>query len=375
MSTERSTQDRAAVSRWGAARQLLNRLQLRESLTLTRQPTAPLSLIAGGQAALTTLIALPAVYLSPWPHLIGYASLGALATLFGRFAPQAERAGIVLRCALWQVFAVFSMSLLVLLGASALVQILALALACGLFFFVADAERFGPPGPLIFVFASSAAMGESSTLTQLLQATSATAIVAALAFAICWATEPFRGAVAARMALPPLPALPNDQRRYAAARIVLACAITALIADALGAMHPAWAAMGALAVMQVPRLNASMNRSLQRMAGTTVGALLVGLVLAQEPSVWPVIGLLLLLIVSTEVIIGFNYGLGQVLVTPMALLMTYLARAQTAGSSMIYERIWDTLLGASIGIVIALLFSTLADRTLLAQHHASRSRQ
>lgn len=130
--------------------------------------------------------------------------------------------------------------------------------------------------------------------------------------------------------------------------------------------------MGALAVMQAPRLNASMNRSLQRMVGTTVGALLVGLVPAQAPSAWPVIGLLLLLIVSTEVIIGFNYGLGQMLVTPMALLMTYLASQQTAGSSMIYERIWGTLLGASIGIVMAHLFSTLADRMILAQHHARR---
>lgn len=372
MSAELDVQHGAIVTRWTAARQLLTRLQLRESLSLTPQPLASLSLIAGAQTALTTLIVLPLVYLSPWPQLIGYASLGALVTLFGRFAPPAERVGIVLRCAIWQVFAVFSMSLLVWLGAPALIQILALAIACGLFFYVAESGRFGPPGPLIFVFASSAAMGESITLLELLQATSATAIVAALAFAICWFTEPFRGARAAKMVLPSLPVPPRGQRLYAAARIILASAIAALVAYALGAMYPGWAAMGALAVMQAPRLNASMNRSLQRMVGTTVGALLVGLVLAQAPSVWPVIGLLLLLIVSTEVIIGFNYGLGQMLVTPMALLMTYLASQQTAGSSMIYERIWDTLLGASIGIVMALLFSTLADRMILAQHHARR---
>lgn len=238
MSAELDVQDGAIVTRWTAARQLLNRLQLRESLSLTPQPLASLSLIAGAQTALTTLIALPLVYLSPWSELIGFASLGALASLFGRFAPPAERVGIVLRCAIWQVFAVFSMSLLVWLGAPALIQILALAVACGLFFFVAESGRFGPPGPLIFVFASSAAMGESITFVELLQATSATAIVAALALAICWFTEPFRGARAAKMALPSLPVPPRGLRLYAAARIILASAIAALIAYALGAMYP-----------------------------------------------------------------------------------------------------------------------------------------
>ena len=89
--------------------------------------------------------------------------------------------------------------------------------------------------------------------------------------------------------------------------------------------------MGAVAVMQGAHLHISINRAFQRMAGAVLGALLVWLILIQGPSAWTVIVLLVGLIVATEVVIGANYGLGQVLVAPMALLMVYLAAPDTAG--------------------------------------------
>lgn len=81
--------------------------------------------------------------------------------------------------------------------------------------------------------------------------------------------------------------------------------------------------------------------------------------------------MLALLQILTEIVIGLNYGLGQVLVTPMALLMTHLA-APAADASLAPERVADTLLGALIGIVIAVALSTLEDRRQLAHHHRSR---
>lgn len=58
------------------------------------------------------------------------------------------------------------------------------------------------------------------------------------------------------------------------------------------------------------------------------------------------------------------------LVTPMALLMTYLAAPELAGMNMVQERVVDTLIGVTVGMVLALIFSTLDDRAHLAQHHA-----
>ncbi|MHA6732422.1 FUSC family protein [Devosia sp. A369] len=59
---------------------------------------------------------------------------------------------------------------------------------------------------------------------------------------------------------------------------------------------------------------------------------------------------------------GINYAFGQVLVTPMALLMTYLGAAQAAGPEIAPERVFDTVLGAAVGIGMAVLLSTMDDR-------------
>lgn len=132
--------------------------------------------------------------------------------------------------------------------------------------------------------------------------------------------------------------------------------------------------MGALAVMQGAHLQISMHRALQRMAGTVVGALLAWLILLLVPSLWTIIAVLVGLQIATEMIIGSNYGLGQILVTPMALLMTYLANPGAADMAMVPERVIDTLLGAAIGVSAAVLLSSVEDRRALARHDATRPR-
>jgi hypothetical protein len=361
-----------ATGRADAARHLLKPHQIRESLAMAAQPSLRNSTLAGLQAALTAAIALPLTCLSPWPHLIGFASLGTLVALFGRFAPQAARGRVVLSCAMWQTLAVLVMSVAARLGAPPSIQLVLLAFACGLFFFVATTGQFGPPGALIFVFAAGAAMGQVASWHDVVERTAATAIVSALAWLICAATERFRRHATPEVPFPAEPVRPLDHHVIAAARMTLGSAIAAFAADAAGAGHPAWAAMGTVAVMQGAHLHISMNRALQRMAGNVVGAGLVWLILAQVPSPWTVIAVLIFLQITTEVIIGTNYALGQILVTPMALLMSYLAAPGVAGTTMATERVFDTLLGTSIGIVLAVICSTLDDRLYLARHHAAR---
>lgn len=360
--------DRKNISRIGATRHLLTPMQMRETVTLYPQPWIRVAFLAGVQAALAALIALPLVYISPWPHLIGFASLGTLVALFGRFAREVRRGGILLQAAFWQIFAVFTMSLAVWLGAPPALQILLLAFGCGLFFFVNTIGRFGPPGALIFVFAASASMGQGISFGQVLERTAATAAAALLAWLICLLTERFRRP---DTTLPVDLARPVRYHLLASARIMVGSAIAAFAAHALGAAHPGWAAMGTVAVMQGAHLHISMNRALQRMGGTVIGAILVGLVLMQSPSIWTVIALLTVLMIATEVVIGANYGLAQILVTPMALLMTWLA-STSADLAMVPERVLDTLLGASIGMIMAVISSTMDDRLHLARHHAER---
>lgn len=361
-----------ATRRVDAARHLLKPHQIRESLALAAQPWQRNAALAGLQAALAAAIALPLTLVSPWPHLVGFASLGTLAALFGRFAPQAGRGRIVLLCAMWLTFSVLAMSTAAWLGAPFPVQLGLLALSSGFFFFVAATGQYGPPGALIFVFAVGAAMGHVASWREVVERATATALAAGLTWAICAGTEALRQQATSEAPFPVEPVRPLDHRLIAAARITLGSAIAAFAAYAAGAAHPAWAAMGAMAVMQGTHLHISMSRALQRMAGTVVGACLVWIILAQEPSVWSVIAVLVFLQFTTELIIGANYALGQILVTPMALLMSYLAAPGAAGTAMAPERVFDTVVGAAIGIVLAVACSTLDDRIHLAHHHAAR---
>lgn len=360
------------IRRRDAARHLLHPLQLRDSLTLAGQPYWRNASLAGLQAALAAAIALPLVHLSPWSHLIGYAALGSLVALFGRFAPAGRRNRILFFSALAQVMAVFVMSAAGWLGLDLIGRFILLALVCGVFFFIAVRGRFGPPGPLIFIFAAGAAMPVAASFQVVLERSVATAAVALLAWGVCAASEFMRRQPANGATLPADPARPLPDILMASARSAVAAAVAIFTAHALGADYPVWAAMGALAVLQGAHLHVNMNRALQRMAGTVIGALLVWLILGQDPSIWAVIAILVVLQYVTELIIGANYALAQILVTPMALLMTHLASPAKAGTAMVPERIFDTVLGALIGIVIAVVWSSLEQRRHLARHAARR---
>lgn len=102
---------------------------------------------------------------------------------------------------------------------------------------------------------------------------------------------------------------------------------------------------------------AALGALVARTLGTVLGAGLVWWLLQLQPSVWLLIGLIVVLKVLVELIIGMNYGLGQILVTPMALLMTYLALPQSDTLSLVTERISATVLGAITGVLIILLLS------------------
>ncbi len=364
-----------AVRRIDAALHLVKPHQIRESLALNGRFRDRNSVLIGLQAALTSSLTLVCGLLSPWPHLAGIAALGALAILFGRFAPAGQRGRVVLTCAAWLFLAVVGMSVAARLGAPMPLRLGLLAFACGFFFFVVNTTRLGPPGALIFVFAAGAVMGDVASWQEVTERAAATALAGVLAWVICAAFDGLRRPAAPDVPTPVEPVRPLSHRLIAAGRITFGTAIAALAAHACGSTHPAWAALGTLAVMQGTHLHVSMNRALQRMAGTVIGAGLVWIVLTQDPSIWTVVALVACLQVVIEMVIGANYALGQIFVTPLALLMSYLASNGGAGATMVGERVLDTLAGAVIGILLAVVSSTLDDRVQLARHHAARSGQ
>ena len=366
----RAVRRRAWVSRRLTARRLFTSEQLQASWGFNKQLSVWMSVVAGLQAALAVLIAIVIVHhSSAWPQLVGFAALGGLAALFGRFAPLHRRHAVVWSCAAMLTGAVLLTSVVSWLGAPVVVVVLTVAFLAGATPIIFNYWKLGGPGAVIIVFAAGAAMTPVETWNVVVERTLATAIGGLVAWFVTSATDVLRLRELARIKIPPEASRPFGHIVFAGGRIAIGAAAAALIAHAAGWNHPSWAAIGAAAVMQGSHLHVTMNRALQRMAGTLVGSLLVWMILSMEPPFWAIVGLIIVFQFITEVIIGYNYALGQITITPMALLMTYLASPAAVATEMSIERVFDTMLGAIIGIVFAVAFSTLDDRRYLARHY------
>lgn len=348
--------------------------RFRESLRLDRQRWWRNSALVGLQAGLVVAIALPVAHLSPWPHLIGFASLGALVALFGRFAERGRRGWVLLIAGLLQCAGVLVMSLSGLVGMPLLLQSPLLAALAGLFHVLSLKLRLGPPGAVIFVFAAAAATAAPADVMSIVERTGATGAVSLLALIICLLTERFREVDLRENGYPGDHLPKGYDLRAATLRIVLAAMAAGYLALAVGAHHPAWAAMGAIVVLQGAQLHVTASRSLQRVAGTIFGAGIAWIILSIDPDIWVYVLILIALQIATELVIGSNYALGQVFVTPMALLMTHLALPSGQGTDLAPERVLDTIIGAGVGLLVGLAFSTLQDRKALARHHAKQTR-
>ncbi len=376
--------ERAASYRL-ALRLLLAPARLRESLTLPQQrPSVRNATVAGAQVALAVLLVASVLHFSPWQHVLGFASLGALAALFGRFTTLAQRRRVVLTAGALLVGPVALLSWLSWLGLSPFALLMVLAAIAGLIGALTHRLQTGAPGAVIFIFAASAALSPVSSLELLLQRCAATALGAATTWVLCLLTDHLRDV----SAFPPTPAptTPTAPTMHGlqhqalttaahpgyaprqALRVALCAALAAGLAYAAHWSHPAWAAIGAVAVQQGAHLPGTVHRAWQRTLGTLVGAAIAWVLLSTNPSLWSLLLAVAVLQICTEMAIGLNYALGQIFVTPMALLMTTLA-VQGEATDMALARVLDTTLGAGVGTVLTLAFSSVQERIDLARHH------
>ncbi|MEU6668386.1 FUSC family protein [Streptomyces sp. NPDC046727] len=137
-----------------------------------------------------------------------------------------------------------------------------------------------------------------------------------------------------------------------AARTALGCALAGYAALALGVGRPYWALVTAASLYQA-NVTLTWSRGVQRVVGNLVGVLVFA-ALAPVAHLHPAALVLCCLALNfgAEALIGRNYWLGSVCVTPMALLVTEFARTQDP-AELITDRVADTLVGALVGFVAA----------------------
>ncbi|MGW3553039.1 FUSC family protein [Streptomyces griseoincarnatus] len=137
-----------------------------------------------------------------------------------------------------------------------------------------------------------------------------------------------------------------------AVRSALGCALAGYVSLALGAERPYWALVTAASLYQA-NITLTWSRALQRVVGNLVGVLLFAAV-APVARFGPLALVLCILACNfgAEALIGRNYWLGSVCVTPLALLVTELPGYRPTGE-LVTGRVVDTLVGALVGFVAA----------------------
>ncbi|MFF5147165.1 FUSC family protein [Streptomyces sp. NPDC013157] len=139
-----------------------------------------------------------------------------------------------------------------------------------------------------------------------------------------------------------------------AVRTALGCALAGYASLALGVGRPYWALVTAASLYQA-NVTLTWSRGVQRVVGNLLGVLVFAAVVPLA-HLHPAALVLCCLAFNfgAEALIGRNYWLGSVCVTPMALLVTEFARTQDAGQ-LITERVVDTLVGALVGFATAVV--------------------
>ncbi|MEU2772611.1 FUSC family protein [Streptomyces sp. NPDC007162] len=161
-----------------------------------------------------------------------------------------------------------------------------------------------------------------------------------------------------------------------AARTALGCALAGYASLALGVGRPYWALVTAASLYQA-NVTLTWSRGVQRVVGNVLGVLVFAAVVPLA-HLHPAALVLCCLAFNfgAEALIGRNYWLGSVCVTPMALLVTEFARTQDAGQ-LITERVVDTLVGALVGFgtAVAVTNRRAGDRMEHALSAVERARE
>ncbi|MCX4965914.1 FUSC family protein [Streptomyces sp. NBC_00654] len=140
-----------------------------------------------------------------------------------------------------------------------------------------------------------------------------------------------------------------------AARTLIGCALAGYLCAALGVGRPYWAIVTAASLYQA-NVTLSWNRTLQRTLGNLLGVLVFAAVLPlTRTGPLALIACVLFFSFAAEALITRNYWLGSVAVTPMALLVLEFGGAVHPAGELIGDRVLDTLVGAFVGFLAAVL--------------------
>ena len=302
------------------------------------------------RAGLSVAIPLLALHATGRLDLSLYATFGAFTSLYGRADGHAARGRMQLSAAAVLVLCVTLGTAIATASARDWLVLPVAALVAAGANLVSDAARWHPPGALfpIFALAACAAVPADPARVPLAAAVAAASALLAVAIGVAGGLRRGRSPVVGRgrgwgSVTPP-----------DAARAAVVTLVAGAIPTALGLGHPYWAMVAGLAAIAGPDTTARLVRAGHRAAGTLLGVALAAVLLALPLSALGTIAAVVALQCLAELLVGRNYALALIAVTPLALLMVELAHP-VGSSTLLRDRALETLLGAAVGAVVTVL--------------------
>lgn len=313
------------------------------------------------RAALSVGLPLLVLVLTGNAHLAPYASFGAFGSLYGRGHEHLVRVQMQFWASVAMVSAVLTGVLMGELPRSEWVLVAMSCVIAATGEMMAKAFRFHPPGPLFMLFAFGAIGSTTHTRHDFLPAllaagASATFTLLVGVGGVLFDPRGVRGALADAHWLRPQFRLTRKPFWLA-----LGVAVAGSIAVLLGIGHPYWAMVAAVAPLGAPQVTQQVARAVHRIVGTTAGLLtswvILGLHLARPWAVLAIAGLQFV----TEMLIGTNYALALLAITPMALMMGQLVAPRPI-AGLLFDRGVETVIGGLVGFALAVVGHWLRER-------------
>lgn len=299
------------------------------------------------RAGISVLVPLLTVLALDRPGWSVYAVFGAFTSLYGRNHVHLSRAVMQASAGTALTASIVLGVLVGSLAARAWVAVPVTAAVAGVGAVLAAAQDWHPPGPLFLVFAFGAVASAPHPVSDLPIA----AVVAGLSALFALLVGNVGSVLLRRPA--DRPARLAHVWTWQPVRYALAVVLAGGTVTAVGIGHPYWAMVAAVAPLSAQGVTAQLVRAAQRVLGTLLGLLTSALLLAPQLSAYETVLVVAGLQIVTELLVGRNYGLALLFITPMALLMGQLAAARPVGQ-LLFDRGVETAIGAVIGGAIVL---------------------
>ena len=298
------------------------------------------------RVGISVLVPLLTVLAVGHPGWSVYAVFGAFTSFYGRNHVHLSRAAMQASAGATLAVAIVLGVLVGSLESRAWVAVPVAAAVAAVGAVLAAAQDWHPPGPLFLVFAFGAVASAPHALSDVPVA----AVVAGLSslFALLVGNV---GSVVRRQRS--RPARLAHVWSWEPLRYALAVAVAGGTATAVGIGHPYWAMVAAVAPLSAEGVTAQLVRAGHRIIGTLLGLLISAVLLAPELSPYATVLVVAALQIVTELLVGRNYGLALLFITPMALLMGQLAAARPVGQ-LLFDRGVETVIGAAVGGALVL---------------------